>query len=115
MKSHGINLKVHFPGLEKSRIFRKLAKVMEKSWNFIFRSKHFVLFLKLETITLSSSKNIAKKTGFSAFFSHGKLKLVMEKSLNLIAQILCQSCHNSSHLFLSGQGGGVRSKSALTV
>ena len=67
MKSHGINLKVHFPGLEKSRIFRKLAKVMEKSWNFIFRSKHFVLFLKLETILCHRAKILPKRLDFQHF------------------------------------------------
>ena len=30
------NLKMHFPGLEKSWILGKMVEVMEESWNFIF-------------------------------------------------------------------------------
>ena len=43
MKSHGKswNLKIHFPGLEKSWILGKMAKVMEKSWNLIFFGTRF--------------------------------------------------------------------------
>ena len=43
MKSHekSWNLKIHFPGLEKSWILGKMAEVMEKSWNFIFLVQRF--------------------------------------------------------------------------
>ena len=48
------NLKMDFPGLEKSWILGNITEVMEKSWNFIFLSKYFLLFEKLETFFLSS-------------------------------------------------------------
>ena len=35
-----------------------------------------------------------QKAGFSAFFIHGKFKLVMEKSIHFIAQILCEPCQS---------------------
>ena len=38
------------------------------------------------------AKLCTKKAGFSAFFSHGKFKLLMEKSLNFIAKFLCEPC-----------------------
>ena len=38
------NLKMYFAGLEKSWIFWKMTQVMERSWNFSFLSKDFVLF-----------------------------------------------------------------------
>ena len=50
MKSHGKswNLKIHLiPGLEKSWILGKMVEVMEKSRNFIYWFKYFVLFENL--------------------------------------------------------------------
>ena len=38
------NLKMHFPGLEKSWMLGKMAVVMEESCNFIFWSKYSMLF-----------------------------------------------------------------------
>ena len=35
---------MHFPGLEKSWILGKMVEVMEKSWNFCFWFKYFMLF-----------------------------------------------------------------------
>ena len=52
---------MHFPGLEKSWILGKMAKVMEKSSNYIFWPKDFVLFSKLENFTLSLSKTMPPK------------------------------------------------------
>ena len=81
-----------FPGLEKSWTLRKMAEVMEKSQNFIFWSK-YLMMLKTENILLVIKQkiNVPKKAGFSAYLSYGKFKLVMEKSLNFIAQFLCES------------------------
>ena len=41
-----------------------------------------------------------KKSGFSALLSHGKLKLIMEKSLNFIAKFLYEPCFRISRYFL---------------
>ena len=81
---------MHFPGLEKSWILGKISEVMEKSWNFIFWSKYFVLFENWEHRPCHREKIFSQKARFSAFRSRGKFKLVMEKSLNFIARFLCE-------------------------
>ena len=37
-----------------------------------------------------------QKAGFSAFLSHEKSNLAVEKSLNVIAQFLCEPCERSN-------------------
>ena len=64
----------------------EMAEDMENSWNFIFWSKDFVLFENWKNSPSHRTKICPQKAGFSAFLSHGKLKLVMEKSLNFIVQ-----------------------------
>ena len=54
-----------------------MVEIIGKSWNFILWSKYFVTW--------------PKEAEFSAFLSQEKLKLVMGKSLNFIAQLLCES------------------------
>ena len=71
---------MHFSGLEKSWNLGKMAKVMQKSWNFIFWPKYIALFENKEHSACHGTKICPKKAGFSAFLSRGKLKLVMEKS-----------------------------------
>ena len=73
----------------KVMVLGKMAEVMEKSWNFIFWSKYFMLFEKWKHFPCHTAKICPRKAGFSAAFSHRGLKLVMEKSLNFIAQFLC--------------------------
>ena len=51
-----------------------------------------MLFENWKHFPYHRAKNVPKKAGFSAFLSHGKFKLVMEKSLNFIAQFLCDPC-----------------------
>ena len=54
MKSHenSLNLKMHFPGLEKSWLLGKMAEVMEKSCNFVFFSPNISSCLKIGNIPL---------------------------------------------------------------
>ena len=54
--------------------------------------------LKTRNILFVMGPKYAQKRlgSVSAFLSHGKVKLVMEKSLNFIAQFLCELCFYSS-------------------
>ena len=83
---------MHFPGLEKLWILGEMADVMEKSWNFVFWSNYFVLFENWKHSPCHQAKICPQKSGFSALLSHGKLKLIMEKLLNFIAQFLYEPC-----------------------
>ena len=69
--------------------FRKMAEVTEKSWNFIFWSKYFML------VEIYAPKPL----GFQ-YFSLRKCTLVIEKSLNFITQFLCEPCNTSSSFYL---------------
>ena len=71
---------MHFPALAKSWILGTLAEVMEKSWNFSLLSKYLVLLENWKHSPCHRANICPKKAGFSAFLSHGKFKLVMEKS-----------------------------------
>ena len=71
---------MYFPGMEKSWILGKMAEVMEKSWNFIFWSKDFVLFENWKNSPSHRAKIYPQKAGFSACLSHGKFKLVFSIS-----------------------------------
>ena len=50
------------------------------------------------------AKICLQKSGFSVFLSHGKFKLVMEKSLNFIAQFLYEPCVSQYKLMGLGWG-----------
>ena len=58
---------------------------MEKSWNCIFWS-NISCCLKTGNIILIIEQNMPQKAKFSAFLSHGKFKLIMEKPLDFIVQ-----------------------------
>ena len=92
------DLKKHFLGLGKVMDFRKNGrghgKVMEKSWNFSFWSKYFVLFENWKHSPCHRAKMCPKKAGFSALLSHGKLKLIMEKSWKSHLILLHNFCMN---------------------
>ena len=70
------------------------GKVMEKSWNFSFWSKYFVLFENWKHSPCHRAKMCPKKAGFSALLSHGKLKLIMEKSWKSHLILLHNFCMN---------------------
>ena len=71
--------------------FRKTGCGHGKVLEFHFLFQIFLAVLKTRNIVLVIQQNYTPmKAGFSAFFSHGKFKLVMEKSLNFIAQLLCE-------------------------
>ena len=72
---------------------RKMAWVMEKSWNFIFWYKYSVLFENWKYSPCRRAKICPKMAWFLAFLCRGKFKLVMENSLNFIAQFLCEPCY----------------------
>ena len=65
-------------------------KSHEKSWNFISWSKYFVLFENWKHSPCHRAKLCPQKAGFSAFLSHRKFKLVIEKSSDFIIQFLCE-------------------------
>ena len=74
---------------------------MEESWNFIFWSKYFMLFKNCGKRFPCNRVQIGpKKVGFSACFSHRKLKLVVEKSLRFIAKFLCEHWFFTIHVML---------------
>ena len=83
---------MHLPGLEKSWILGKMAEVMEKSWNFIFWSKDFVLFETWKNFPSHRAKICPQNAGFSAFLSDRRFKLVMKKSGHFIAQFRYEPC-----------------------
>ena len=97
MKSHekSWNFKMHFSGLEKSWNLGKMAKVMEKSWNFIFWPKYIALFETRNILLVMGQKYAQKRLGFQHFLVMENLNWswkIMEKSLNFIAQFLCEPC-----------------------
>ena len=59
-----------------------MVEVMEKPWNLIFWP---IIFCHLKAgdilLVIGQKINLPQKAGFSAFLSHGKFKLAMEKSL----------------------------------
>ena len=83
------NLKMHSPGLEKSWILGKMLEVTESQGISIFGSKYFMLF---ENWKHCPCQLCPQNAWFSAFLGHAKFKLVMEKSLKLIAQFLHEPC-----------------------
>ena len=83
------NLKVHFPGLEKSWILGGNGRSHGKGTEFHFLVQIFRAVWKLETFSLSSSKVYLKKAGSSVFLSHGKF---IEKLSNFTAKFLFAPC-----------------------
>ena len=74
--------------------FRKNGRGHGKVMEFSFFGPNISGCLETRNILLVREQKIyPKKAGFSAFLSHGKLKLVMEKSLNFIAQFLYEPCY----------------------
>ena len=61
------NLKIHFPGLEKSWILGKMAEVMEKLRNFVFLVHDFVLFENWKTSPSHRAKMYPKRLDFLHF------------------------------------------------
>ena len=79
-------------GMDLGENGRGCGKVVE----FHFLSKYFMLFENWKHSPSHCSKYVPKKVWFSACFSHGRFKLVMEKSLIFIAQFefLCEPWYN---------------------
>ena len=85
------NLNIHYIQAWKSHGLQEKWLRSWKSHGISFLIQILCAVWKLETHPSSSSKiiMITKKAGFSVFLCHG-LKLIMEKSLNFIAQFLCE-------------------------
>ena len=101
MKSHGIWKCISQAW--KSHGFWKNREVMEKSRNFVFLVQISRTILKLETCSLSSSKNMSQMAGFSALLSHGKL--VMGKSCRSHEILLPNFCVNLGNPLQPVAGG----------
>ena len=81
------DLKMDFPGLEKSCILGKMVEFMKKLTEFHIGPNNFVLNIDNSKHPPYHRADIicTKKAWFSAFLSHVKSKLVMEKSLNFLS------------------------------
>ena len=74
--------------------FRKNGRGHGKVMEFSFFGPNICSCLETRNILLVRGQKYApQKAGFLAFLSHGKLKLVMENSLNFIAQFLYEPCY----------------------